>query len=213
MSDAQLKSPPSVPISTSPFAFDHTNPCVSPLAVVPKPTIVPASLIAVGRSRRHPGNRCPRGHSPATRKRFPPCRPPSARCPSARPAGSCTPAACRGRACRCPRGLLSWSTRICASRFPRKSSNDQAAVLGHEACGAVVETRRVEIHHAAGLRPHERMITSLGGDRVADHHAAAVDALRDGVAAAEIADRDEAVRRRPDEAEHFGLRRAYRRRR
>ena len=43
MSDAQLKSPPSVPRSTSPFALDQTNPCVSPLAVVPKPTIVPAS--------------------------------------------------------------------------------------------------------------------------------------------------------------------------
>ena len=55
--------------------------------------------------------------------------------------------------------------------FRENLSNDQAAVLGHEASGAVIETRRVEIHHAAGLGPHERVFTSIRGGRIADHQA------------------------------------------
>src|SRR5262249_38943555 len=91
-------------------------------------------------------------------------------------------------------------TLTCSSK---DGADDQNAVLGREASSAVVETGRIEIHNAAGLGPHERMLRSTRDARVADNYAAAGDALRNGEAAAEVADRHEALCRSPDEAEHF----------
>ena len=67
------------------------------------------------------------------------------------------------------RGLSSRSTRRCASRFQRKSDpmiRLPSSVTKRPALS--IETGRVEIHHAAGPGPHERVFTSIRGARAAD---------------------------------------------